>query len=65
MPPGLAFCFMALGHLLGCGARSSPTTDARTGRTAHVLSTQGGAGDMLVLFVRVKTLFSHIILDKK
>ena len=32
----------ALGHLLGSAARSSPTTRAKTGRTAHVFTAQGG-----------------------
>ena len=39
---GLAYCSCALGYLLGCGARSSPTTGAKTGRTAHVFTAQGG-----------------------
>ena len=32
----------ALGHLLGSAARSSPATRAKTGRTAHVFTAQGG-----------------------
>ena len=40
--PGLAFCFMGLGHLLRFAARNSPTTGAKTGHTAHVFTAQGG-----------------------
>ena len=36
------FALRALGHLLGSAARSSPTTRAKTGRTAHVFTAQRG-----------------------
>ena len=35
-------CSWALGHLLGSAARRDPTTRAKTGRTAHVFTAQGG-----------------------
>ena len=38
--PGLAFCFTGPWTLLGPAARSSPTTRAKTGRTAHVFTAQ-------------------------
>ena len=40
--PGLAFCFTEPWTLLGSAARNSPTTRAKTGRTAHVFTAQGG-----------------------
>ena len=40
--PGLAFCFTGPWTLLGSAARTSPTTRAKTGRTAHVFAAQGG-----------------------
>ena len=42
--PGLAFCSMGPWTLLGSAARSSPTTCAKTGRTAHVFTAQGCEG---------------------
>ena len=41
-PLGYHFASWALGCLLRCGARSSPTANAKTGRTAHVFTAQGG-----------------------
>ena len=35
----------ALGHLLGFAARNSPTTRAKTGRTAHVLQHRGARAE--------------------
>ena len=40
--PGLAFCFTGPWTLLGSAACSSPTIRAKTGRTAHVFTAQGG-----------------------
>ena len=40
--PGLAFCFTGPWTLLGSAVHSSPTTRAKTGRTAHVFTAQGG-----------------------
>ena len=40
--PWLAFCFTGPWTLLGSAARSSPTTHAKTGRTAHAFTAQGG-----------------------
>ena len=42
VPLGQHFASWAIGHLLGSAARSSLTTRAKTGRTAHVFTAQGG-----------------------
>ena len=41
---------MALGHLLGAAACSSPTTRAKAGRIANVFTARGGAHDRPLQF---------------
>ena len=43
--PGLAFCCTNPWTLLGSAARSSPTSHAKTGRTAHVFTAQGARAE--------------------
>ena len=45
--PGLVFCFTSPWTLLGSAARSYPTTRAKTGRTAHVFTAQGGTSTFM------------------
>ena len=52
VPLGEHFASWALGRLLGCGARSSPTTNAKTGRTAHVFTAHKGCKRRLLPPVR-------------
>ena len=57
---GRQFALRALGYSLGCGARGSPTTGAKTGRTAHAFIAQGcTCRSFTILF---KSLHSCIII---
>ena len=54
---GLAFCFTGPWTFLGSAARSSPTTRAKTGRTAHVLQHRGAHTDWCTWAFRAENTF--------
>ena len=53
------FAFRALGHLLGSAARSSPTTRAKTGRTAQVCTTLQHKGAYTDWTSRIPPMSQH------
>ena len=62
--PGLAFGSWALGHLLG-SARSSPTSRAKTGRTAQSFAAQGGTRLNFMRATRVMILKRMVLRSLK